>query len=278
MAIWQWITHRTDAVGWESFRHVARFAGLSTEDCEALEDLDDFEVIRSPRKRRALALALCATVKDLYAIDIGTVEDVPMNNRQMRTLAAVCPARGVDAEVSAFDEDWPPKPPPSTPVLGELSRSGEFEPGDHEPLPVVFGMTGTIFALRVAPGDTWRVYRMTGRDNWREGEDCAVYVADDYDGRGYAGRVHIVESRIELQLRDNSRIPIDRDRVVRKARECNLYPPPLNATPTPAGTHSVNAVKPDPDKPCTMQMMARLAIGTPSKERDDDDFEDLETT
>lgn len=213
MAVYDWIGRRMELVGWSGWIALARAANITRRELEDLREVDDLVVLGAGKPAK-LARCLGCTVKQLRRLDAGDLEDVPV-------------AKGFIPPPPDFVDsaDWPPAPVPMTPRLGFVTQSGAVELDERDGIPREYGAAGTCFALDI--GQRSAIFRIVGRQRFRDGADMAVYIADEFEGVGLFGRATIVADKVYLRLPTQELCPIDTKRVARLAKVIDSWPPAL---------------------------------------------------
>ena len=214
----QWLDHRMDVVGVESWKDLSKQSGVAQndlQDAKANETLDGL----SRSERRLLAAVLRVSVRRLEQLNEGRVDWI----EDEHVYDAI--ARGRPLPAQERDPDyWKPKEiqpeDRGTPLVGRIRASGKAEPDEEwneeygRFVPRRFGKGHDIYALEIEGEPKTVVLRNIPPWEFREGK-AAVYCWNGWDTEGWFGRVDLKATRARVVTADGKCHDLDTNNVVR---------------------------------------------------------------
>ena len=223
----QWLDHRREVVGFEKWKDLAEFSGVSLQ---AIHDVQGYHTLNvlDRSERRLLAAALRVSLRKLEQLndgDIHWIEDTHVFDPEVRGRALPWqendPAYWVPKETRPADR--------GTPLLGRIRPSGQAETdedwqeewGRH--LPARFGRGYDIYALEMEGIGQSIVFRNIPPWEFREGL-AAVYCWNGWEARGLFGRVQLAPPQAAVVTPDGQRHQLDPTNVMRIGKIIGRWP------------------------------------------------------
>ena len=218
---YQWIGHRKELVGFQSWIGFCRAAGIHRSRISLLQSGALGRDIFAEHELRRIALLLHAPFKRTLALAHGQVDWIEDNHWVGQSQPARLQRRGT----SGGD-------PKRTAAIGRILPSGSIEleenwNAEFGPwIPARVGSGRGTFALRLMPFDPdhaldrWMIFRLVRRDVLPDQQDVAMFTFDGITGRGLFGRLNVVGDAIVLRLQDARRqvMEIPRGQIMQLAR------------------------------------------------------------
>jgi len=227
----QWLDHRREVVGFEKWKDLAEFSGLSLQ---AIHDAQAYHTLNmlNRSERRLLAGALRVSLRKLEQLNDGAInwiEDTYVFDPETRGRALPCqdddPAYWMPKETRPEDR--------GTPLLGRIKPSGQAEADEDwqdewgRRLPARFGRGYDIYALELEGVGQSIVFRNIPPWEFREGS-AAVYCWNGWEARGLFGRVQLAALKAAVVTPDGQRHELDAANVVRIGKIIGRWPGEAN--------------------------------------------------
>ena len=229
----QWLDHRREVVGFEKWKDLAEFFGLSLQ---AIHDAQAYHTLNvlDRSERRLLAAALRVSLRKLERLSDGQIDWIEDSD----VFDPEIPGRPLPWQEND-PSYWAPKDARSedrgTPLLGRIKPSGEAEADEDwqeewgRRLPARFGKGYDIYALELDGVDRAIVFRNIAPWEFREGA-AAVYCWNGWEARGWFGRVQLAAVNATVVTPDGQRHELEPANVVRIGKIVGRWP----AEPNPA--------------------------------------------
>jgi hypothetical protein len=214
----EWLGHRRDVVGFETWKDLSEFSGLSLQTLDQVQLEGSVEFLNRS-DRRALAGALRVSLRKLEQLDDCTIDWIEDDYFYDAS------ARG--RPLPRYDDDpayWIPKETKAedrgTPLIGRIRDGGKAEPDEDwqedwgRRIPKRFGSGHDIYALELDASGQSIVLRNIPVWEFREGL-AAVYCWNGWEAEGWFGRVYLAPSKARVVTADGTRHDLDLLSVVR---------------------------------------------------------------
>ena len=223
----QWLDHRREVVGFDTWKDLAEFSGLSLQGIHNAQTYHTLDVL-DRSERRLLAAVLRVSLRKLEQLSAGQlhwIEDSYVFDPEIRGRPLPCQEKDPSywAPEDARSDDR------GTPLLGRIKPSGEAEAdedwqeewGRH--LPARFGKGYDIYALELDGGGRAIAFRNIPAWEFREGT-ATVYCWNGWDARGWFGQVQLASSRASVVTPDGQRHELEPETVVRVGKIIGRWP------------------------------------------------------
>ncbi|HTW95130.1 MAG TPA: hypothetical protein VMD30_10070 [Tepidisphaeraceae bacterium] len=237
---YQWIGHRKELVGFQSWIGFCRAAGIHRSRISLLQAGTSGREVFGEYELRRIADLLHASYRRMRELADGQVDWIDDAHWVGEAQPARVPPwrRGIsggDAKRTA--------------AIGRILPSGLIELEENwnaEFGPWISARVGSgrgTFALKLMPFDPdyplerWMIFRLVRRDMLPDRQDVALFTFDGIAGRGLFGRLNVVGDSIVLRLQDARRqvMEIPRGQIMQLARVVGHFADNLAAGNTEKG-------------------------------------------
>lgn len=222
----EWVEHRMDGMGIESWKDLSEYSGLSPECLQDLRTRGSLDGLNRSA-RRLLAATLHVPLRKLEWLDEGRISWI--DDSQVVTLDAHGPPRPWRDSEAVRQTDTGPENR-GTPVIGRIRRNGTAEPDEDwdehwgRRLSSRLGPGRDIYALELEGAEQWVVFRNIASWEFREGQ-AAVYCWNGWEAKGWFGRVRLRPEQTVVETPDGQRHYLDTVNIVRIGKSIGTWPP-----------------------------------------------------
>lgn len=223
----QWLDHRREVMGFEKWKDLAEFSGLSLQSIHDAQAYHTLSVL-DRSERRLLAAALRVSLRKLEQLSDGQIDWI----EDSYVFDPEIPGRPLP-----WQEDdpsyWAPKQTRTedrgTPLLGRIKPSGEAEADEDwqeewgRRLPARFGKGYDIYALELEGGGRAIAFRNIPSWEFRDGT-AAVYCWNGWEARGWFGQVRLASPKASVVTPDGRRHELEPENVVRVGKIIGRWP------------------------------------------------------
>ena len=223
----QWLDHRREVVGFEKWKDLAEFCGLSLQSMHDAQAYQTLSVL-DRSERRLLAAALRVSLRKLEQLSDGQIDWIEDSYVFDPEIAGRPLPRQEDDPLY-----WAPKETRTedrgTPLLGRIKPSGEAEADEEwqedwgRRLPARFGKGYDIYALELEGLGRALAFRNIPAWEFRDGT-AAVYCWNGWEARGWFGQVRLGSPKASVVTPDGRRLELQPENVVRIGKIIGRWP------------------------------------------------------